>query len=393
MNLLFFYRIFPNYGGVEVVTTILANKFVNDGHQVTIVSIEQPHMELAEQLEKSVKIEKLEYPVISCSNIKKLHSIIINNKIDIIINQWGLPYKTTVLCNRAIKGTSCKLISVLHGSPYISKVIIKAQDKVKSATNVFSRIIYKSILEIKNFIIKWSIRYNCKHNERYILLSKGFIKPLMDYAHINDSSNIIAIGNPVTIPVDLTNFSLENKKKQILYVGRMDYENKRVNRIIEAWELIDKKYPDWELILVGDGPHKKNLIEYVTLNNILNVKFEGFQEEPPINYYKDASIFMLTSDLEGFGLVIIESMSYGVVPIVYGSYEAVYDIIDNGKSGYITSQPYNKEATREKIEFLITHENERKKMAINAMKKAQLFSIDSITNQWYETINKVLSNT
>ena len=32
MNILFFYRVYPNYGGVEVVTTVLANRFIKDGH-------------------------------------------------------------------------------------------------------------------------------------------------------------------------------------------------------------------------------------------------------------------------------------------------------------------------------------------------------------------------
>ena len=37
MNILFFYRVYPNYGGVEVVTTVLANRFIKDGHGVIIV--------------------------------------------------------------------------------------------------------------------------------------------------------------------------------------------------------------------------------------------------------------------------------------------------------------------------------------------------------------------
>lgn len=390
MNILFLYRVYPNYGGVEVVTTVLANRFTKDGHHVTIVSFEQPHMELAGQLDESVKIEKLDYPVISKKNIERLHLLVEKNGIDLIINQWGLPFNTTMLCNKAIKGTKCKLISVLHGSPNTSKVIIKAQDKVKNAANPISRLFYKAAQYAKEEVIKASIRYNCGHNERYILLSNGFIRPLVDYARIKKTGNIIAIGNPVTIPVDLTGFNIEQKKKQLLYVGRMDYENKRVNRIVEAWQDVHKDYPDWELVLVGDGPHKSKLMGYVSDNKIERVRFEGFQVEPPIKYYKDASIFMLTSDLEGFGLVIIESMSYGVVPVVYGSYEAVYDIIRDGYSGFITPFPYDKEYTINKIKFLMDNDGRRKEMAGEAMLDAGKFTIDAISQQWYDVFKKVL---
>lgn len=390
MNILFLYRVYPNYGGVEVVTTVLANRFTKDGHHVTIVSFEQPHMELAGQLDESVKIEKLDYPVISKKNIERLHLLVEKNGIDLIINQWGLPFNTTMLCNKAIKGTKCKLISVLHGSPNTSKVIIKAQDKVKNAANPISRLFYKAAQYAKEEVIKASIRYNCGHNERYILLSNGFIRPLVDYARIKKTGNIIAIGNPVTIPVDLTGFNIEQKKKQLLYVGRMDYENKRVNRIVEAWQDVYEDYPDWELVLVGDGPHKSKLMGYVSDNKIERVRFEGFQVEPPIKYYKDASIFMLTSDLEGFGLVIIESMSYGVVPVVYGSYEAVYDIIRDGYSGFITPFPYDKEYTINKIKFLMDNDGRRKEMAGEAMLDAGKFTIDAISQQWYNVFKEVL---
>ena len=390
MNILFFYSVYPCYGGVEVVTSVLAKQFIADGHHVTIASLEQPHPELKDQNIEGVELICLRYPVLSNDNVGKLRQVIVDKNIDIIVNQWGLPYKTTMLCNKAIRGTFCKLVSVLHGAPNISKVIIKAQDKVNGASNPLSRLGYATILKLKEEVIKWSIRYACKHNEKYILLSNAFIDPLIKYARIKDASNITAIGNPVTIPVDLSGFSLDNKKKQLLYVGRMDYENKRVNRIVEAWQDIAEEHEDWELVLVGDGPHKQQLMDYVYQNNIERVRFEGFQVEAPIQYYKDASIFMLTSDLEGFGLVIIESMSFGCVPVVYGSYEAAYDIIDQGICGFVTPKPYSKAKTIEKMELLMNDDKLRLDMAKKAMEKAKSFSIASISQKWYELFNEVL---
>ena len=83
---------------------------------------------------------------------------------------------------------------------------------------------------------------------------------------------------------------------------------------------------------------------------------------------------MLTSDLEGFGLVIIESMSYGVVPVVYGSYEAVFDIIRNDVSGFITPVPYDKEITTEKVRFLIEHSAEMPELWIRSEEEYRLYS-------------------
>ena len=315
---------------------------------------------------------------------------IINEKIDIIINQWGLPFMSTLLCRVAIKRTSCKLISVLHGAPNTSKLIIKARDKCETVYNPFLKYIYHAIMYLKEELVKASIRYNCSHCEKYVLLSSHFIKPLSDYAHIKRTENIIAIGNPVTIPVYFEEWELKQKKKQLLYVGRMDYENKRVNRIVEAWKVLYEKYVDWELVLVGEGPYKSTLEEYIRRYDIQRVCFKGFQVSPPIQHYKEASIFLLTSDLEGFGLVVIESMSYGVVPVVYGSYEAIYDIIDNGKSGLITPIPYNSQKTIDCISLLIENEKLRKEMAKEAMCKAKCFTIDSVITRWYNLFEEVL---
>lgn len=69
---------------------------------------------------------------------------------------------------------------------------------------------------------------------------------------------------------------------------------------------------------MGDGSSK---LEYETLVSNLNLKkveFLGFQD--PVPYYKNASIFLMTSSLEGFGMTLVEAQCYGVVPIVMDSF-------------------------------------------------------------------------
>lgn len=88
----------------------------------------------------------------------------------------------------------------------------------------------------------------------------------------------------------------------------------------------------------GRWSRKRNLVEKVIQLKLNNVLFEGFQS--PLEYYKRASLLILTSEYEGFPLVLAEAMSFGVIPVVYGSYSAVYDIISDGVDGVIL--PYNK---------------------------------------------------
>ncbi|WP_245208246.1 glycosyltransferase [Bacteroides faecium] len=382
-NILFVIGKYPNYGGTEKVTTVLANNFTSMGCNVHIASFEQPHPESREELAPAIKLHYLEYPVSNRKNIEVLAHIIRNSQIDIIFNQWCLPFSTTRMINKARKGTDCKLLSVLHGVPDKSKTVILAEDAVKAASNGITKSIAKLKLIVYHVVIKQSIRYVYKHSDRYIVLSKGFIQAFRDYTGLKHTPKLLSIGNPITIPTDFENDYISGKKKQILYVGRMDMENKRVNRIIEAWEVLYQEYSDWKLVLVGDGPHKKQLEKYVKEHGIGSVAFTGFVKEEPTEYYKQSSVLMLTSDLEGFGLVIVEGMSYGVIPVIYGSYVSVYDIIDNSKNGFITSMPYSKEKTVKCLKALMDDDGKRQEIAGNALQKSKDYLIENIMKQWY----------
>ena len=74
MNILFFYRVYPNYGGVEVVTTVLANRFIKDGHGVMHHKLfnRTPHIELACQLLPDVKLVQIR---LSCLFYKKYEEV------------------------------------------------------------------------------------------------------------------------------------------------------------------------------------------------------------------------------------------------------------------------------------------------------------------------------
>ena len=65
--------------------------------------------------------------------------------------------------------------------------------------------------------------------------------------------------------------------------------------------------PEWNLKIIGDGPDKKKL-EYMS-RRLDRISFLGFQNPEP--YYREASILCMTSNHEGFGMVLIESRTQG----------------------------------------------------------------------------------
>ena len=141
---------------------------------------------------------------------------------------------------------------------------------------------------------------------------------------------------------------------------------------------------------MGDGPKRQQLEAQSRKLGLRNIYFEGFQK--PESYYEDASIFSLTSGYESFGLVLVESMAYGCVPMAFNSFETACDIIDNGINGKLI-QPFDIEAYAQQMVWLMDNQEQRKEMAQKAIEKSKAFDIDAIGKLWYDLIAEIQGNT
>jgi glycosyltransferase involved in cell wall biosynthesis len=112
----------------------------------------------------------------------------------------------------------------------------------------------------------------------------------------------------------------------------------------------------------------------------------GFQS--PEEYYSDSSIFCLTSNFEGFPMVLPEAMAFGVVPFAFDSFPAVHDIIEDGKTGVLV-KPFSIKEYADKLAQLMDDGKERARMSENCMKYVTRFSLDNIVNQWVTLINSL----
>jgi len=120
-----------------------------------------------------------------------------------------------------------------------------------------------------------------------------------------------------------------------------------------------------ELWIVGDGPEKSNLkskISKLKLEN--NVKLLGWQNNPE-EFYSQADAFLLTSDYEGWGMVIIEAARYGL-PVIMTDVGCAGELIENEKSGLIV--PVNNQIKLEEAMVrIIKDDSLRKKLAEGAL--------------------------
>lgn len=387
MNILFLLK-FLETGGVEVVTSVLANKFVAEGHNVCVFSFMGGEPSITERFDKRIKVYTQKKFAVRNDNIRALRKVLVDNQVEVIINQWGLPYIPTMVAKKAMRGLDAKLISVYHSAPNSNGRLQKIDAALSKCNNTF----LKTILSIERYIFKYitsmSMRYVYGNSNLYIVLSNSFIDEFKAFTQIKKANHLMTQTNPLTINTNGFRYDFGLKVKEIICIGRLEAVVKRVDRVIDTWSHLEKDFPDWRLTIVGTGEDKSRLEKRVQELNLQRVSFVGFQM--PTEYYKRASILMLTSDFEGFPLVLPECMSFGVIPAVYNSYAAVGDVIEDGNNGIVIPYHHGKYDAKEAaglLSDLMKDESLRKRMAQAAMEKSKNFSIDKIYGEWMEKLS------
>ena len=387
MKILFLLGKYPDDGGVARVTTVLSKGLKDLGHDVFIGSFLQDDGDNGLARDAYISRLKLSMPIGSKENVSIFNRFISNNTIDIIICQWAVDFRVSRLCRRAVKGTGCKIISVLHTSPGKTGAIQRVLDRIDSGTSTKGRGINKCKLLILKSAAKWSLKLTYYYSDYFLTLSPKLTEEAQSFMGFNKARKMGHIFNPITIDAKGEG---EKKENAVLYVGRLDNITKKVERVLEVWKQLGDNVKDWSLTLVGDGPDRADLEAYAKNNSLQNVCFAGYTD--PIQYYKRAKIVLLTSGYEGFPLVLGEAMSYGVIPVVLSSFIAVSDILEHGKSGLIVDMPFEAHVFAETLHSLMINEQLMDRMSHEAIIKSHSFELTTVLSEWERLFTAVCSS-
>lgn len=131
---------------------------------------------------------------------------------------------------------------------------------------------------------------------------------------------------------------LKEKNKNLIMLGRIFNEHKRYDLAILAM----KKLKDFNLFIYGDGIDLNSLKQLVYREKIKNVFFKGATTK--VSEVLDmASIFIITSEYEGYPLTAIEAIKRGLPIVLRNTFEAAQDIIENNKNGILLSKEWNED--------------------------------------------------
>ena len=178
------------------------------------------------------------------------------------------------------------------------------------------------------------------------------------------------------------------KEKRLISVGRLSPEKGYLDLLIIYKKLI-KKYPDWHLDIIGDGPEREKLEEYIKTNNLeANITLHGFQNKDYIDkMLNKSSVYLMTSHTESFGIVLIEAMSHGLPCIAFSEAEGARELIYSGRNGYLIKNR-NSKAYIKKIEDLIEDIEMRKKLGKEGRKGIKKYTGEEVVKDWYSLIER-----
>lgn len=363
------------------MTISLANLCSENGHKVFIISERGDAEDMLFDLSDNIAYYWFDdVYFFSVNNKNKFCSIIHDFNIEIIINQGCYNNVTNFLVEVKSYLKNISIISTLHNDPYFT---LKGIDKYLEGKSFNKRIrrFFKFIVIFRAYKRTRTFYRNLVNESDFVVvLSAKYIHDLRKLLSDN-FSKIIAIPNFFVENNNISNISY-TKEKTILYVGRVVESQKRISRLINIWSSLYLKFPDWKLQIVGDGEDLTYIKDMVDENKIERIDFIGYTNDVYL-YMRKASIISLVSDFEGFPMAILEAMSVNCVPISYGSYQAIYDIIEDGENGYIIPA-FKKSIYIEKLEKLLSNNEKLLKFSQAAKKKSHTFSSNLIYAKWEE---------
>lgn len=383
MNIGFVLYSYPGIGGTESVTNLLADYFMANGHDISIISWKRPKDHT-----------KCHRKVIYLPNQTELNSTE-NNKfieglskshLDCIINQGPFWIPTPQL-----KQSRCFIVSVLHYSPNykISSQRNSIVELYESRHNFHSfskyikatvRYLFKDYFSKRDFdkLYKPELIEQIENSDKFVVLCEQYIS-LLNIITNSNHKNIRAIPNGIILPESGKN----QKEKLIVCIGRLSRWDKRVDRLLYIWSKIHVKNPDWNLKILGDGDDRKRLEQISTDLKLTNYSFEGFVDIHP--YLEKASVLCMTSSSEGFPMVLLEAQSYGVVPIAYNVSSGIEYLIKDGENGFIVN-PFDESKYISCLLSLMSDGNRRVEMSEFAHSRAQMFSVQKMGKYYLDMI-------
>lgn len=251
--------------------------------------------------------------------------------------------------------------------------------------NKFFRLQYNRT-GLLGLIDRWRTRQDeriVRRFDRFVVLTEE------DKGYWGDMPNIQVIPNAALFMADRY---ADMSRKRVIAVGRLDYQ-KGFDRLIDAWQIVCSTglFQEWRLDIFGQGEWKDMLKarikEYGLQNSLhLNEPTKEIAKE-----YADSSMLVMSSNYEGFPMVMIEAMACGLPVVTFDFKCGPRDIIKDEENGLIVPDG-DIQALADAMMRLMANESLRQTMSVEARKVTETYSEEVVMGKWVSLFSGLAVN-
>lgn len=342
-------------GGIERLAADLANYFVEQGYGVTIYARHWGgNAKPVYPLYGNIKVKGIFDETRQEVSIQELRKALLDDGIDVFIPMLSEWLFTPIV--EAANFTGIPVIASEHNDPW----------------------------KIEDLWWNKEERLKCfEHVDSIHLLLNKFRQSLPSKLH----SKVHIIPNGIEFPATFKPY--DNRKKIIVAVGRLA-EQKRFDRLIQAVAKIKETLlaTGWHVEIYGEGYLRSELEQLIDKLGVADLIALKGSTNDIASVLNSASINVMPSEFEGFGIALVEAMARGLPSIAFKQCNGPNEII-NSKSGLLVESI---EELSDSLAKMIKNDKQRSIMSKNARFASKQFEKKTVFPKWVNMINNVVGD-
>ena len=380
MKIIYLYTALVTKGGADRVITEKANWLVEHGFDVDIVTDTQLGRPPVFPLSSKVRLIDLEV------DFSKEYG---HNFLVRIYFYYRLMYDYRRKLNALLKKEKPNVVITTLGREISFLTKIKdGSKKIGEAhtTRYFLRNFH--LLERQNVLLKYLTKYfRWKMNKQIKKLDALVVLADQHKEDWSDISNVYVIPNFCPFYPDVASSC---DTKQVIMVGRYN-DAKGYDYLIDAWEIVHKRCPEWRLQVYGSGEYYNMVVDWIKERDLEDSIILHEPTDNIMEKYLESSICVMSSRYEGFSMVLVEAMASGVPCVSFDCPYGPRSIIRNEEDGLLVEY-LNTQALADGVCRLIEDVELRKRMGATARHNILRFSKDAIMKQWEELFCNIIQS-
>lgn len=351
-------------GGAERVLSLMANHWARSGRRVTVITMSDTR---SDHFLLDPSITRIALDVIGASRSKWL--AVASNA------------RRVAALRRAIKAARAPVVISFGETTNVVAVI--------AAVGTGSRVVVAEVTDPRRHVVGWIwglLRRVTYPRADRVVVQSAETRPWASKMVGLERSRVIA--NPVPTPRLPAASSDASRPLTLLGVGRL-VEVKGFDDLIRAFAAVTRRFPEWRLLILGDGDQREALIALSESLGVADrVQIPGSVPDPaPI--MAQSEIFVLSSRYEGFPNALLEAMSVGMAVISTDCPTGPREIVESGVNGILVP-PGDGARLAEAIAGLMGDEHARRTLGARAKGVRQRFSIEKVMAQWDSLIMELV---